>query len=314
MIRVKNNIPADGKDPLARCLRKAISKTNIAFVNQGYDFVFEMANGLKNPEPNTIAFERIDGCQIRNRSLLVDPNVVKLVKMYHCPELEANNAPCVDGRLFTRMLTDKQWTPPKPEVAKKDFSKIVCGLNFLHYDVLDTLADHAAERSSSPDRPVDLFFAGTTTYKAGGGLSGALISQHRRSAVEACRGLASGDNEVWDTMAFSRQEYHRRILKAKVLVSPWGWGEACYRDYEAILCGCALVKPMAYPIRSMDGIYADGQTYWCLPDWSDLAEVVSQALIEYEGMTNQRYSRRLKLLRSRSWSAQVSLLERLVRH
>ena len=80
MIKIKNNIPEDTvcdlmktiTDPvLIACLEKeGISVGDY----KDYDYVFEEANTLadenKTVLPNTIAFERIDGCQIRNKNLL----------------------------------------------------------------------------------------------------------------------------------------------------------------------------------------------------------------------------------------------------
>ena len=30
---------------------------------------------------------------------------------------------------------------------------------------------------------------------------------------------------------------------SRICISPFGYGEICWRDFEAILCGCLVVKP-----------------------------------------------------------------------
>ena len=56
-------------------------------------------------------------------------------------------------------------------------------------------------------------------------------------------------------------------------MSPFGYGEVCGRDTEAILGGCLLVKPDMSHIRSLPDFYVSGETYvpvrW---DYADLAE------------------------------------------
>jgi len=44
-----------------------------------------------------------------------------------------------------------------------------------------------------------------------------------------------------------REEYNRELLTARATLSPFGWGEVCFRDFEAVWSGSTLVKPaMAY--------------------------------------------------------------------
>ena len=68
--------------------------------------------------------------------------------------------------------------------------------------------------------------------------------------------------------------YLQELASSKIVVSPFGWGEVCWRDFEAVACGCLLVKPSmehvaTYPLR-----YLDRETYvsvrWDLEDLSDM--------------------------------------------
>jgi hypothetical protein len=73
-----------------------------------------------------------------------------------------------------------------------------------------------------------------------------------------------------------RLEFRRYLLEtafSKIVVSPFGWGEVCYRDYEAVCCGALLIKPAMEHLRTEPNIYYPNETYvpvrW---DLSDLEE------------------------------------------
>lgn len=69
----------------------------------------------------------------------------------------------------------------------------------------------------------------------------------------------------------SQEKYYEEMLSSKICVSPFGFGELCWRDFEAILCGCLLVKPDMSHVRTQPDLFVPGVTYvpvrW---DYSDL--------------------------------------------
>lgn len=60
------------------------------------------------------------------------------------------------------------------------------------------------------------------------------------------------------------------LSNSKIVVSPFGWGEVCWRDFEAIACGCLLIKPSMEHLETYPFRYEDGETYvsvrWDLAD------------------------------------------------
>lgn len=46
--------------------------------------------------------------------------------------------------------------------------------------------------------------------------------------------------------------------QAKIIVSPWGYGEICYRDFEALLDDCVLVKPRTDFVQTLDNTIREG--------------------------------------------------------
>jgi hypothetical protein len=82
-----------------------------------------------------------------------------------------------------------------------------------------------------------------------------------------------------ETDKLSRRAYMTELRNAKVAVSPFGWGEPSYRDYEVIINGAALVKPDVSHMTTWPDFYVAGETYspfkW---DCSDLADVIETTL------------------------------------
>jgi hypothetical protein len=76
-----------------------------------------------------------------------------------------------------------------------------------------------------------------------------------------------------------QSQYYAEMLRSRICVSPFGYGEVCWRDYEAVLCGCLLVKPDMSHLRTEPDLFVPGETYvpvkW---DFSDLAETCTRYL------------------------------------
>lgn len=81
------------------------------------------------------------------------------------------------------------------------------------------------------------------------------------------------------TVRVPQAEYLREMLSSRICVSPFGYGEICWRDFEAILCGCLLVKPDMGHIKTKPDVFEPGVTYvptkW---DFSDLKAVCAPYL------------------------------------
>jgi hypothetical protein len=69
--------------------------------------------------------------------------------------------------------------------------------------------------------------------------------------------------------------YNQEVKNVQALISPFGWGEVCFRDFEAVLNGALLVKPNMDHLNTYPNIFQENKTY--LPinwDGSDLVETV----------------------------------------
>lgn len=87
--------------------------------------------------------------------------------------------------------------------------------------------------------------------------------------------------------------YLRELMHSVLCFSPFGYGEVCWRDYEAILCGAGLIKPEMSHVETFPDLFHPWLTYaptaW---DFSDLSDVVGRCLADPEGvevMTDNAY-------------------------
>lgn len=71
-----------------------------------------------------------------------------------------------------------------------------------------------------------------------------------------------------------QKQYYQEMRSSRICISPFGYGEFCWRDFEAVLMGCMLVKPEVSHLRTEPNIFIPGETYvpvrW---DFSDLLDV-----------------------------------------
>jgi spore maturation protein CgeB len=95
--------------------------------------------------------------------------------------------------------------------------------------------------------------------------------------------VKAGYNVLLPGQRVTPDVYYQEMRSSRICVSPFGYGELCWRDFEAVLCGCLLVKPDVSHLRTEPDIFIPGETYvpirW---DFSDLAEVCARYLADGE--------------------------------
>ena len=84
-----------------------------------------------------------------------------------------------------------------------------------------------------------------------------------------------------ETKRIRKKDYFNEISQSYSSLSPFGWGEICYRDFEIFLNKSMLIKPSMDHIQTWPDYYKDKETYikfkW---DFSDFEKIIS--LIENE--------------------------------
>lgn len=118
---------------------------------------------------------------------------------------------------------------------------------------------HQYERT---DRPIDVQARYTTSYDSD------VVEFHRRSLLSTLEEL---DGIAYRVGRVSRNEYYEEMARSRAVLSPFGWGEICYRDFEAMLFGCALLKPSLRHLETWPDLLREGETYVALPWDADAA-------------------------------------------
>ncbi|MGP0070282.1 MAG: glycosyltransferase [Isosphaeraceae bacterium] len=103
--------------------------------------------------------------------------------------------------------------------------------------------------------------------------AGSWLTPLRLGAIGHLANLAGEYRIVATTDRIPPSEFQDELRRSRICVSPFGHGEICFRDFEAVLRGCLLVKPDMGHLETRPDIYIPGETYvpvrW---DFADLAE------------------------------------------
>jgi hypothetical protein len=138
------------------------------------------------------------------------------------------------------------------------------GWNIALDDKIVELLQHSAR--PSPDRTIDIVCRSVVPPEA-------WITPLRKAALDAVNQLSDQFHILAPQNRVPQEEYYRELRQSRICVSPIGYGEICWRDFEAVLSGCLLVKPDIGYIHTQPNIYSPYKTYipvrW---DYSDLRE------------------------------------------
>lgn len=101
----------------------------------------------------------------------------------------------------------------------------------------------------------------------------------RTQAFERVRGLRNVS--VTPQSFVNKRAYMRELRQSRMCFSPFGYGEVCWRDYEAVYSGALLIKPdMSHMVTAPD-LFVPNETYvpirW---DFEDLDDVVASHLAD----------------------------------
>lgn len=244
----------------------------------------------------TIVFERFGCASIDSdykRQLMANKNVLIWAKETTLREKALFNVPVVDHRYhwnLTPLETD--WEVLPTQIDDASLAKIEHIFPIYKQHRFDGLEDVRCPSLSG--RANDVLFSGAITYDY------PRVTRHRALACEAISQLQGVKRIVGYGRTFKKNLFWDVLSNSKILVSPYGWGEYSWKDYEALFCGTILVKPVCDFVTSYGfDIYQPGLYYEpCRPDFSDLSEVVARILENKEA-----YAARAQQARADLWGA-----------
>lgn len=191
-------------------------------------------------------------------SVYVKKHVLASMAQYDLPTLGDTNLTDYFGRRFALDMPNTRFPVPSGFL-----NKILVGPSFATADfMLKTFAGRAP--LSGAERPIDiharLTVHGTNWYQ--------LMREECIAAVQSLKGVQS----VTET-GVNQVQYLHELQNSKICFSPFGYGEVCWRDFEAVAHGAVLLKPDMSHIRTDPDIFIAGETYmpvaWNLSDFED---------------------------------------------
>jgi len=116
------------------------------------------------------------------------------------------------------------------------------------------------------------------------------------------------EEKEFKTGVVSKRRYDKNISKSMITLSPFGWGEICFRDFEAILHGSALMKPNMDHLDTWPNVYIPYETY--IPVSWDGDDVVPKA---HEYLSKPEECARIAENAREVWRNSLSNLEERVK-
>jgi hypothetical protein len=197
---------------------------------------------------------------------------------------------------------------PKTEPMSPDqASKIVLGWNIALDDKIHDLARKIGRDALSRARDTDIGCRASVGADK-------WIHGMRNAAITAMESMRDAYRVHAPTGRVSEEEYYDEMLRTRLTVSPFGYGELCWRDFEAVLCGSVLVKPDMSHADTWPDIFAPGETYipveW---DFSNLREACEPYLRDEEARRRMAEAARTRLLETISPDSFIRRLDDTMR-
>ena len=131
------------------------------------------------------------------------------------------------------------------------------------------------------DKSWDVSFIGTMHH-----YGNSFVKQHRANLRRAWGQLDDfpsvaifASDVAHGGYAISWKESWKIIKRSRTIVSPWGVCEISWRDYEAALGGCMIIKPQQPEIKATCSPWHRENVIYCNSDYSDLAERVLDSTV-----------------------------------
>ena len=215
----------------------------------------------------TIIEDISDSCSFFSLKLLENKNVIKYNKLSLLKKEYINNS---DYNLHLKYRNIKNISNEQIEIFNNYYYKFN---NLFDFGLIRKM-DYFNNIIPIKYRKYDVVFIGTPTSEV-----------HRRNLeqkISEIKGLniffklLNKDERMTYTM------YSTIMNNSKICISPWGYGDTCFRDFEAFASKSILIKPNTEFSKINRNAFIPNKTvFWCNSDWSNLKDVIDYSLNEF---------------------------------
>ena len=256
------------------------------------DKVIESINNLKKNCGKIIYFDLSDS------TTLLHPKALDLVDLYCKGQIFKNKnlyKKCFYGRRIYTDYCHKKFGIIDVEPVyseginnKKNIEKIQLSWNssLSNYSLIGKILNEIYEKipikylltfpiknNTNVQKKLDVMFRMNLKYERN------TISWHREKALCSIRKKVSYQK-------INTLKYFAELRHSRITVSPFGWGEINYRDYEAFIYGSLLLKPNMDHIKTWPNYYENGKTSiffdWSCSDINNKIENILDNFSNYE--------------------------------
>ncbi len=242
---------------------------------------------------------------LRHVDLYVKKHVFRDRDRYLEPHIGKSNLTDHAARSFGATF-DGDIIPSTPAVDARHLGRITLGWSAAFDDKIVRHYDPARRGPPDETRDIDVFCRAS--------LEG-WIRPFRWPVVPVLRRLEPRHRVVTPLHRVPQSRYDGELRRSRICVSPFGYGEVCWRDFEAILAGALLVKPDVGHLETYPDIYVPHRTYvpvrW---DFRDLEDVLRHYLAhprELDEIRRRAYAVLDDAYRSRAFERRLGEMLRL---
>ena len=133
--------------------------------------------------------------------------------------------------------------------------------------------DYTVFMEPSLKKQYDIFYRGS--------IYNSITGYQRKLAIDAIQKLSCTHPDPKQRV--SQKEYDKEILESKTILSPFGWGEICTRDFETFKNGAVLIKPNMSHLVTYPNFFIEDNTYIAINwDFDDLNARLEDVLNDNE--------------------------------
>jgi len=166
--------------------------------------------------------------------------------------------------------------PATDPVDEEQLGKIALGWNVGLDDPVRRLYARQRELVPAASKTIDVVCRATVNPQS-------WLYPLRAAVISGINSMAPRYRVLTPEQRVAQDVYYEEMLRSRVCVSPFGYGEICWRDFEAVLCGCVLVKPDMSHVETEPDIFVPNETYvpvrW---DYADLVPTLEALLAQPE--------------------------------